>query len=186
MPQSSFSLLFCFVSLVSFLWGMSLCLWQVSRSLNYAWRSPFNLCCHHCQVSAIVVVCLGSRSMSLQVVVWISNEWRNCGSIEHLSTKTKGWKVNIVACAHGLGHSWATFKKESKQMWVGSVNIWRVSGLLLLDFCLWRRECWDCCCWWIFFLTIRNFVVAFKRNKSYMHMKVYAFIFSTPRHKSIA
>jgi hypothetical protein len=73
--------------------------------------------------------------MSLQVVVWISNEWRNCGSIEHVSTKTKGWKVNIVACAHGLGHSWATFKKESKQMWVGSVSIWRVSGL---DFCVYR------------------------------------------------
>ncbi len=137
MPQSSFSLLFCFVSLVSFLWGMSLCLWQVSRSLNYAWRTPFHLCCYHCQVSAIVVVCMGSRSMSLQVVVWISNEWRNCGSIEHLSTKTKGWKVNIVACAHGLGHSWATFKKESKQMWVASVSIWRVSGLLL-DFCVYR------------------------------------------------
>jgi hypothetical protein len=101
-------------------------------------KNPFHLCCHHCQVSAIVVVCLGSRSMSLRVVVWISNEWRNCGSIEHFSTKTKGWKENIVACAHGLGHSWATFKKESKQMWVGSVSIWRVLGLLLLDFCVYR------------------------------------------------
>jgi hypothetical protein len=30
-----------------------------------------------------------------------------------------------------------------------------------------------------FFWTIRNFVATFKRNKSHMHMKVYAFIFST-------
>lgn len=72
MPQSSFSLL-CF-SCFFFVRDVSLSLTSF-QIIELCRGTPFHLCCHHCQVSAIVVVaCLGSRSMSLQVVVWISNE----------------------------------------------------------------------------------------------------------------